>query len=192
MGGGHCVDCTVDSECSKNTSGCNVGVCQNNSCTTKPVDELTACTMAGVAGHCLDNVCTPTKSATVQDTDIGDGDAQVSYTSAWMTTGDIHYVTGEDATQCFSIRFTGTKIEVRGGKNVDRGIASYSLCDATGLGCRPLPSVDQYASTLLDNQQLVVQSGLAFGRYLIRGCATHTKNSASSGYIVDFDQANIN
>jgi hypothetical protein len=153
MGGGHCVDCTADSECSKNTSGCNVGVCQDNRCTTKAVAELTAFTMAGVAGHCIDNVCTPTKSTIVQDTDIGDGDAEVRYTGAWMATGDIHYVTGEDATQCFSIRFTGTKVEVRGGKNVDRGIASYSFCDATGLGCRLLPSVDQWASTLLDNQQ---------------------------------------
>jgi hypothetical protein len=89
----------------------------------------------------------------------------------------------------YLVRFAGTQLTVSGGKNVDRGIAAFSVCDRDGRGCGPETLVDAYAAALQIKQMLWTSPVLAPGEHTIRVRPTQMRNAASSGTIVDFDRA---
>ena len=57
-GAGECVECSEDSDCSKMTSGCKVGVCKQHSCTQQSASDGQACQRSSGAGVCSGGTCT--------------------------------------------------------------------------------------------------------------------------------------
>jgi hypothetical protein len=89
------------------------------------------------------------------------------------------------------IRFRGSQLVITGGKNSDRGIAAYAVCDANGEACGDETNVDAYAPDLRAKQVLWTSPLLPPGRHSVRIRATHTKNAASSDYWIDVDRAQV-
>lgn len=126
----------------------------------------------------------------INDDSIGNGVDQVGYHGAgWSKTGNIHYHDGAAADVYYLLRFTGTQVTVSGGRNVDRGIAAFSVCDREGQVCGPETLVDAFSSTLQIKQMLWTSPVLAPGEHAIRVRPTQTRNAASTGTIIDFDRA---
>ena len=130
----------------------------------------------------------PPAAKVVEDTAIGNGDGQISYSGAWSTAGSVHYSLGTDTGAYALVKFTGTQIVVHGGRNVDRGIAEYAICDANGASCGQATLVDAYASSLQIDQVSWISPSLSSGAHTLRIRATNSKNAASSAFIVDVDR----
>jgi lysophospholipase L1-like esterase len=130
----------------------------------------------------------PPAAKVIEDTAIGNADGQISYSGAWSTAGSVHYSLGTDTGAYALVKFTGTHIVVHGGRNVDRGIAEYAICDANGASCASATLVDAYASSLQVDQVSWISPSLSPGAHSLRIRATHSKNAASSGFIVDVDR----
>jgi len=96
-------------------------------------------------------------------------------TAHWNSTG------GSTAT----LTFTGTGAVVYGVKDVDQGIATYSVDGGTSR------SVDDYSASRVPGASLFTVSGLAPGSHTITITVTGTKNSASSNDIIALDSATV-
>jgi hypothetical protein len=194
IAGGHCVECDGDSDCTHLSMACEEGMCVGTTCKAMPKKEYTACSMAGVAsGYCINNSCTAPKMSVVQDTTVGDSDGEISYAVGdWQTTGDVHFNDGTSSSAYYLGKFTGVKVAVHGGRNVDRGIAAYSICDEQGANCGSETTYDAYASSLLTDQVLWTSPMLPYQQHTVKVRATNRKNSAASGYIIDLDYLEVN
>ena len=96
-------------------------------------------------------------------------------TAHWNSTG------GSTAT----LTFSGTGAVIYGVKDVDQGIATYSV---DGGAAR---SVDDYNAARVPGASLFTVSGLNAGNHTITITVTGTKNSASSNDIIALDSATI-
>lgn len=129
----------------------------------------------------------------IEDSDSGTGVDQVSYTNGtWNVAGSVHFNTGDTATASYSINFYGSQLLVHGGRNTDRGIVAFSICDAAGSQCTSEDLVDMYASKLEIDQPAWQSPVVPLDVHVVNVRATHTKNASSSGYIIDFDAARVN
>jgi hypothetical protein len=79
--------------------------------------------------------------------------------------------------------FTGTQLAIHGVKDVDQGIATYSV-DAGAAR-----SVDDYSPSRLAGAALFSIAGLSAGAHSITITVTGTHNAASSNDIVALDYA---
>lgn len=96
-------------------------------------------------------------------------------TAHWNNTG------GSTAT----LTFTGTGAVIYGVKDVDQGIATYSVDGGTAH------SVDDYSATRIPGASLFTVSGLAPGSHTITITITGTRNSASSYVTIALDSATV-
>ena len=126
----------------------------------------------------------------INNDDVGTGANQVEYHGAgWGQTGNIHFHEGTAAEVYYLVRFTGVQATIAGGKNVDRGIAAFSVCDRGGQSCGSETLVDAYSETLQVKQMLWTTPLLAPGEHAIKVRPTQMRNAASAGTIIDFDRA---
>jgi hypothetical protein len=96
-------------------------------------------------------------------------------TAHWNNTG------GSTAT----LTFNGTGAVIYGVKDVDQGIATYSVDGGTAR------SVDDYSATRVPGASLFTISGLTSGTHTITITVTGNKNSASAGDTIALDSASI-
>jgi hypothetical protein len=128
----------------------------------------------------------------VGDDEVGTGDAQVDYVSGtWSIAGDVHYNLGNTADASYHVRFSGSQVVVHAGRNTDRGIGAYRICDGDGKNCGAETMVDQYAGELLDDRVVWTSPTLPPGVHTLVVRTTHTKNALSSDYVVDLDRVSI-
>jgi hypothetical protein len=157
--------------------------------------ETTGTKNASSSGYIvdLDYVTVSADSFVINNDVTGTGENQVDYASGtWTRAGNVHYNTGTSTTATAFIEFTGTQAVVHGGRNSDRGLVAYSICDANGANCGAETIVDAYSPTLQGNQALWTSPVLAPGSHTVKIRSTNTKNASSSGYIVDFDKLMVN
>jgi hypothetical protein len=127
-------------------------------------------------------------TATVDDGTTS-GTNSFSYGSNWGTAtgisdlydGTAHWNSTASSTATFT--FTGTGATIYGVKDVDQGIATYSVDGGTAR------SVDDYSKTRIGGASLFTVSGLSNGTHTITIDVTGTKNSSSSNDIVALDYA---
>jgi hypothetical protein len=140
----------------------------------------------------FDYVTVSENAFVINDDVAGQGGRQIDYARGdWPSTGGVHYNTGSDSSAYSLIRFRGSQLVITGGKNSDRGIAAYAVCDANGEACGDETNVDAYAPDLRAKQVLWTSPLLPPGRHSVRIRATHTKNAASSDYWIDVDRAQV-
>ena len=112
-----------------------------------------------------------------------------TYGSNWGTAssvsdlydGTAHWNSTAGSTATFT--FTGTGATIYGVKDVDQGIATYSVDGGTAR------SVDDHSSTRLGGASLFTVSGLTDGTHTITVDVTGTKDSSSSSDIIALDYA---
>ncbi|HTJ69672.1 MAG TPA: hypothetical protein VL551_19200 [Actinospica sp.] len=117
------------------------------------------------------------------------GTDHFTYGSNWGTAtgvsdlydGTAHWNSTAASTATFT--FTGTGATIYGVKDVDQGIATYSVDGGTAR------SVDDYAKTRVAGAGLFTVSGLSQGTHTITITVTGTKNTSSSNDIVALDYA---
>ncbi|WP_051969475.1 autotransporter outer membrane beta-barrel domain-containing protein [Kitasatospora azatica] len=117
------------------------------------------------------------------------GTNRFGYGSNWGATtgigdlysGTTHWnnTTGSTAT----LTFTGTGAVIYGVKDVDQGIATYSVDGGTAR------SVDDYSATRIPGASLFTISGLTSGTHTVTITVTGTKNGASSNNTIALDSA---
>lgn len=119
------------------------------------------------------------------------GTNSISYGANWGTAagvGDLYNGTAHWNTTAGStatLTFTGTGAAVYGVKDVDQGIATYSV---DGGAAR---SVDDYSATRVPGASLFTVSGLTSGTHTITITVTGTKNSASGNDVIALDSATV-
>ncbi|WP_242424124.1 glycoside hydrolase family 26 protein [Frankia sp. EI5c] len=132
-----------------------------------------------------------TTTTTIEDTAVGTGDNQVSYSGAWsVCTGcgpatanrSFRYSYASGAT--ITIRFVGTHITVHGIKNPLGGFAAFALDGGTPT------TVDTYASASVVAQQYS-SAALPPGTHTLTIRNVHQRGPASSNYYVGFDRAEV-
>lgn len=131
------------------------------------------------------NGTTAVDDATTSGTDY------FTYGSNWGTAtgisdlydGTAHWNSTASSTATFT--FTGTSAVIYGVKDVDQGIATYSVDGGTAL------SVDDYSPSRLAGAELFSVAGLTQGTHTVTITVTGTKNSASSSDIVALDYATV-
>ena len=131
------------------------------------------------------NGTTAVDDATTSGTDY------FTYGSNWGTAtgvsdlydGTAHWNSTAASTATFT--FTGTSAVIYGVKDVDQGIATYSVDGGTAL------SVDDYSPSRLAGAELFSVAGLTQGTHTVTITVTGTKNSASSSDIVALDYATV-
>jgi hypothetical protein len=128
---------------------------------------------------------------TIEDTNVGSGDGQVSYSGSWPATGAVHFNDGTTTSAYYLVKFTGLKIAIYGGKYPDRGYAAFSVCSASGSGCGSEARVSNYSATMRDAQLLWQSGDLTYGQHTVKVRTTNTSDS-QTGKIVDFDYAIVN
>jgi hypothetical protein len=113
------------------------------------------------------------------------------YGSNWGTAtgvGDLYEGTAHwnsTAGSTATLTFNGTGAVIYGVKDVDQGIATYSVDGGVAH------SVDDYSATRVPGASLFTISGLASGNHTITITVTGTKNSASSNDIIALDSATV-
>jgi hypothetical protein len=173
-------------------TACIDAMCMNNKCSPAPKAEYSMCN-SPASGFCVANACTVPQRSSIQDTTTGTDVGQVNYAvGAWSVAGDVHYTEGTGGTEYYTAKFVGFQVAVHGGKNNDRGIAAYSICDENGLSCGSETEVDAYFPTLLTDQVLWTSPRLSFGKHMVKVRATHKHNNSSMGFIVDLDYFQVN
>jgi hypothetical protein len=131
-----------------------------------------------------------TADTTTDDT-VTSGTDHFGYDSGWGTAAgvpDLHQgtahwsnTTGGTATYTF----TGSGVTVWGVKDVDQGIAAFSVDGG------PVTYADDYATTRTPQAPLWSSSGLAPGTHTVTISTTGTKNSSSSHITVAIDYATV-
>ncbi len=129
---------------------------------------------------------------------VGESDPRAGYFGTWNTgslvagpSSTYYYKESRTAGDLVQIDFTGPAILVQGRKGLDGGIASISLDGAVPH------QADFYVDTLsqpyYDNYPAWVTAyyGLTDAPHTLTICSTGTKNPASSGYAISFEEAII-
>lgn len=127
-------------------------------------------------------------TATVDDAATS-GTNHFTYGSNWgaatgvsdLYDGTAHWNSTSGSTATFT--FTGTGATIYGAKDVDQGIATWSVDGGTAR------SVDDYSSSRLAGAPLFTVSGLSDSTHTVTIDVTGTKNSSSSSDIVALDYA---
>jgi hypothetical protein len=126
--------------------------------------------------------------ATIDDAATS-GTNRFGYGANWGTAsgvGDLYAGTAHwnsTAGSTATLTFSGTGAVVYGVKDVDQGIASYSVDGGTAH------SVDDYSSTRVPNASLFTVTGLANGTHTVTITVTGSKNGASANDIIALDAA---
>jgi hypothetical protein len=136
----------------------------------------------------LDHATVTPAIATIDDS-VTSGANHFAYGSSWGTAtgirdlynGTTHWNSTAGSTATLS--FTGTGAVVYGVKDVDQGIATYSVDGGTAH------SVDDYSASRVAGASLFTTSGLAPGNHSITITVTGSKNSASADNIIALDSA---
>jgi hypothetical protein len=129
-------------------------------------------------------------TATVDDGTTS-GTEHFTYGANWGTAtgvsdlydGTAHWNSTASSTATFT--FTGTTATIYGVKDVDQGIATYSVDGGTAR------SVDDYSPARLAGAALFAVSGLSSGTHTITITVTGTKNASSSNDIIALDYATV-
>lgn len=119
------------------------------------------------------------------------GTNHVAYSGTWGTAagvsdlyaGSVHWSSTSGSTATLS--FTGTGAVIYGVKDVDQGIAAYSVDGGTAR------SVDDYSATRTPGASLFAVTGLASGSHTITVTVAGTKNSSSTNDIIALDSATV-
>jgi len=129
-------------------------------------------------------------SETIDDTAIGTGPDQITYTGAWLTSSDAakyggtdHYTAAADAT--YVVHWTGTGIQLYGAKAPHHGIAAISIDG----GSETL--VDFYAATRADQVAVFTQSGLASAAHALTLRVTGTHAAAATNSVISVDRIDL-
>ncbi|MEY9910279.1 hypothetical protein ABIA35_006523 [Catenulispora sp. MAP12-49] len=138
----------------------------------------------------LDDATVSPAAGTIDD-GTTTGTDRFTYGSNWGTatgvgdlyTGTAHWNSTAGSTATLS--FSGTGAVVYGVKDVDQGIATYSV---DGGSAR---SVDDYSSTRIPGTSLFAVSGLASGSHTITITVTGSKNGASANDVIALDSATV-
>lgn len=181
---GRCAECTIDADCGKMTTGCQVGKCKSGSCNAEPLAEYAMCTSGGTRGYCVDNKCSPPQMSTIQDGDIGSGEGQVTYNGAWSLAGDVHYSNATGAS--FLAHFVGTTAVVAVGQGPDRGKVEYSICNANGSGCSGSKTIDNWATQISGAHRVWTSPTVTFGEHTVKGRLVGQRTEATD-QIIDLD-----
>jgi hypothetical protein len=134
---------------------------------------------------------TVTPNITTSDDSTTSGADSFAYGTSWGTAtgiGDLYEGTAHwnsTAGSTATLNFTGTGAVIYGVKDVDQGIATYSVDGGTAR------SVDDYSGTRIPGASLFTVSGLASGNHTITVTVTGTKNSASANDIIALDSATV-
>lgn len=132
-----------------------------------------------------------TTVTTIEDTAVGTGVNQVSYSGAWSVctgcgpatpNGSFRYTYASGATA--TVRFVGTQIAIYGIKNPLGGFASFSIDGGTPT------TVDTYASASVVAPQFS-STRLPQGTHTLTITNVHQKSAVSSNYYVGFDRAEV-
>ncbi|MCK9921010.1 endoglucanase [Frankia sp. AgPm24] len=130
-----------------------------------------------------------TTTTTIEDTAVGTGLNQVSYSGAWSVcsgcgpatpNNSFRYTYASGATA--TIRFSGTQIAIVGIKNPLGGYASFGVDGATPT------IVDTYAAASVVTPQFV-SPVLPTGTHTLTITNVHQRSAASTNYYVGFDRA---
>ncbi|NUR63300.1 MAG: hypothetical protein HOV87_32270 [Catenulispora sp.] len=132
---------------------------------------------------------TVTPNITTIDDGTTSGTNAFTYGTNWGTAtgvsdlynGTAHWNTTAGSTA--TLHFTGTSAVIYGVKDVDQGIATYSVDGGAAH------SVDDYSTTRVAGASLFTVSGLASGSHSITITVTGTKNGASSNAVIAVDSA---
>lgn len=128
----------------------------------------------------------------INDTDLGTGDFQVSYSGAWSSGsgcavqcfwGNDHWSGATNATATF--RFTGTRIALLSVKDTGNGIAAISVDGG------PEQRVDYYGAPRVGEQLQYVSRTLAPGAHTLTVRVTGEKNPAASAPVISVDRAEV-
>lgn len=138
-------------------------------------------------------IATTTSATRPGSTDdaVTTGTDHFTYDSTWGTAtgvsdlydGTAHWSNTAGGTATFT--FTGSGVAIHGVRDVDQGIATYSVDGGTAK------SVDDYSPTRNPDATLFAVAGLTNASHTITITITGTKNSASSNDIVAVDSATI-
>jgi hypothetical protein len=180
---GRCAECTTDRDCSRLTTGCEVGKCQSGTCAADKLEEYAACTSGSTRGYCVDDACMPPRSYRIENTD---GD--VDYSGNWSETGSVNY--SNTAGAYYLVHFVGTRATLYGGRGPDRGEAEYSVCNSNGSGCNSARTQSNHAATL-SVQRLWTTPTLPFGEHTLKARVTGQPRGATDT-IVDIDYVEVN
>jgi len=129
---------------------------------------------------------TTTDDATTSGTD------HFGYTGTWGTAsgvsdlhgGTAHWSTTSGSTATYT--FTGTQVAIHGVRDVDQGIAGFSIDGG------PVTYVDDYSPSRLAQATLWSSFGLTSGMHTVTVTVTGTKNSSSANDIIALDDAVVN
>jgi len=158
-----------------------------------PRRPLSFATLATVALATLVAISAPARAATtvIEDSSIGTGSNQVSYTGTWTACGgcvpstpnaSFRYSTAGGAIA--TIHFSGTQITAFGIKEAAGGFAAFSVDGA------PATTVDTYATTSVVSA-LFTSAALTDGAHTLTINNLQMHNMASKAYVVGFDRAEV-
>ena len=148
-----------------------------NSASASDIVALDDATVSPAAGTIDDGTTTGTDRFTYGGnwgTATGVGD---------LYTGTAHWNSTAGSTATLS--FSGTGAVVYGVKDVDQGIATYSVDNGSAR------SVDDYSSTRIPGTSLFAVSGLASGSHTVTITVTGSKNAASTNDVIALDSATV-
>ncbi|ACU72498.1 hypothetical protein Caci_3593 [Catenulispora acidiphila DSM 44928] len=136
----------------------------------------------------LDDATVSPNVATIDDATTS-GTNHFAYNGTWgaasgfgdLSGGTVHWSNTIGSTT--TLAFTGTGATVYGVKDVDQGIATYSVDGGTAR------SVDHYSATRTPGASLFAVSGLSSGNHTITITVTGSKNAASTNDIIALDSA---
>jgi mannan endo-1,4-beta-mannosidase len=127
----------------------------------------------------------PPVSPSARTTQVND--AQFTYTGSWNTAtgagkfqGDDHYSSATGAT--YSLSFAGSRVSLYVSVAPHHGIAAVSVDGG------PETTVDLYSANRAEQRLIYTSPVLASGAHVIRVRVTGTRNSASSGTVVNADR----
>jgi hypothetical protein len=130
-------------------------------------------------------------TTTIEDTSIGTGLNQVSYSGTWTRCGGCTPNTPNNSFQYSSdygsiatVRFSGTQVNVFGIKEPRGGFAAFSIDDGTPA------IIDTFASTPAATL-LYSSNTLASGAHMVKIINVHLRNAASGSYSVGFDRVEV-
>lgn len=127
----------------------------------------------------------------VDGNQTGTGDDQFQYDSNWGETSGVSDMYAGTANWSHSagaaatFRFTGTQVALHAVRDVDQGIMTVSVDGGSPQ------SVDDYTSSRNASGVVWTSAVLSSGSHTLTVVNTGTKNSASSGYNIAVDRADI-
>lgn len=132
-----------------------------------------------------------TSTSSVNDTAIGSGMNQFSFSSRWYTDtnamsahlGDNHFTNVKD--QWYQLKFYGTQVKVYAEKNDAIGRYAFSIDGGAET------KVDGYSSSRQDQQLLYTSPVLPLGEHTVKVRNTGEKNAASRGTYIVGDRIDV-